>query len=98
MSLNNAYFSEPAFPILASALLSEPLPGGLEEHIGKEVYNASSRRHNHPSGEWSLKGDIERGIRSNEDSIFRCGTVIGFSRIREGGGDEDQGRVGEVSQ
>jgi hypothetical protein len=98
MSLANAYFSEAAFPILASSLLSEPLLGEAKEHPGKEVHNASSRRDDHPARQWSLKSDIERGIGSSEDSIFRSGTITGFSRLREGSGDEDQGRVGEVSR
>ncbi|KAJ9191509.1 hypothetical protein DTO021D3_1990 [Paecilomyces variotii] len=96
MSLTNAYLAEPAFPILASSLISEPFPGEAKRASGKVVNNASPRGDSHPSREWSLKHDIKNGIGSDKDSVFRCGTITGFSRLREGNADEDKGRVGEL--
>ncbi|KAJ5105828.1 hypothetical protein NUU61_003175 [Penicillium alfredii] len=70
-SVPNVYSAEPALPVLAHSLLTEK--------------NGAAAETSQPSDEptnWSLKADWERGIRSSNDSIFRCGAVVGFSRLR----------------
>lgn len=85
------YASEPAFPLLAHSLLSRP--GSAEEDQDQtESDPALPQDGLTPSASWSLKYDIDRGIVSsgNTSSVFRCGTVIGFSRLRKKGTDDHQ--------
>ncbi|CAI7678711.1 unnamed protein product [Penicillium pancosmium] len=70
---SNAYSAEPAFPILADSLLPQPhsptSPSGVL----------------HPSADnndWGLKRHWDEGIQSSQSTIFKCGTIIGFSRLR----------------
>lgn len=98
MSLTSAYFAEPAFPTLASSLLGDSFPETTKRTSRETLHDAPSRRGDQSSQEWSLKHDIEISLRSDKDSIFRCGTITGFSRLREGNADEDKARVGEVSR
>lgn len=69
----NIYSAEPAFPVLADSLLQR----------SESTENAAP-----PSNEttakndWNLKNDWKQGIRSSKEAIFRCGVVVGFSRLR----------------
>ncbi|KAJ5130530.1 uncharacterized protein N7515_006569 [Penicillium bovifimosum] len=62
----------PAFPILADSLLPPPIP----------MEKAASSPGQASKSDWSLKNDWVRGIQSSKESIFRCGVVLGFSRLR----------------
>ncbi|KAJ9487771.1 hypothetical protein VN97_g5530 [Penicillium thymicola] len=69
----NIYSAEPAFPVLADSLLQR----------SESTENAAP-----PSNEttakndWNLKNDWKQGIQSSKEAVFRCGIVLGFSRLR----------------
>ncbi|KAJ5551076.1 hypothetical protein N7461_005774 [Penicillium sp. DV-2018c] len=63
----------PAFPILADSLLPPPIP---PENAASSSSKTASKDN------WSLENDWVQGIQSSKKSIFRCGVVIGFSRLR----------------
>ncbi|KAF4760408.1 hypothetical protein HAV15_005626 [Penicillium sp. str.  len=69
----NIYSAEPAFPVLADSLLRR----------SESTENAAP-----PSDEtaakndWNLKNDWKQGIQSSKEAVFRCGVVLGFSRLR----------------
>ncbi|KAJ5507781.1 hypothetical protein N7527_009924 [Penicillium freii] len=69
----NVYSAEPAFPVLADSLLRQ----------SESTQNAAP-----PSNEttakndWNLKNDWKQGIKSSKEAVFRCGVVLGFSRLR----------------
>ncbi|KAJ5988860.1 hypothetical protein N7481_004070 [Penicillium waksmanii] len=70
---SNAYSAEPAFPILAHSLLSQPrspTPPSAPLHVSAD------------SNDWGLKRHWDEGIQSSQSTIFKCGTIIGFSRLR----------------
>lgn len=73
-----AYFSNPAFPILAHSLLTEPECGN-ENGPDRSVAPGESR--SQPSA-WSLQDDINSAFQSPPSGIFRNGTVIGISTLR----------------
>ena len=78
------YAFEPAPPILAHSLLSQPAEDITDTH--------------YPSA-WNLEAAIEEGLQCPPSgSLFRCGVIIGFSRLRQNGRDEDQDHesVGQV--
>ena len=82
----SSYASEPAPPILAHSLLSQPVEDSINTH--------------HPNT-WNLEAAIEEGLQCpSSGSLFRCGAVIGFSKLRKNGRDEDQDHesVGQVKQ
>ena len=93
MPAMSVYASEPAFPILAHSLLSQPLSD--PENPGRQNESLPSEKEPIPSDNWNLKYDIDNGIRSS--SIFRCGKVIGFSRLKRQGNDDDPHCVTQVS-
>ncbi|EAW09775.1 uncharacterized protein ACLA_039910 [Aspergillus clavatus NRRL 1] len=66
MSSSNFYAAEPAPPVLAHTLLPEPIP-------------PCRRSEAQDTGDWNLRKDIESAF--DDSSIFRYGTVIGFSRL-----------------
>lgn len=79
------YASEPAPPTLAHSLLSQPV---------EDITNT------HCPNTWNLETAIEEGLqRPPSGSLFRCGVIIGFSRLRQNGRDEDQDHesVGQVN-
>lgn len=80
----SSYASEPAPPILAHSLLSQPIEGITGTH--------------YPST-WNLETAIEEGLQCPSGSLFRCGVIIGFSRLRQNGRDETQDHesVGQVN-
>lgn len=80
-STHDIYSAEPAFPILAHSLLNEPDNGTV---IPNEPVSGNSSRN-----DWNLKEHWNKGISNSQSSIFRCGTVIGFSRLRARTKDND---------
>lgn len=74
----NVYSAEPAYPILASSLLTQSESGTTNTARFEKDPNA-----------WSLKEDWELGIQTST-GIFRCGAVIGFSRLRNRSKNNDE--------
>ncbi|KAL2817000.1 hypothetical protein BDW59DRAFT_175625 [Aspergillus cavernicola] len=91
-----AYNFEPAEPILAHSLLQPPGPLTPGPNSDSTSSHKSLLEPN-PSDAWNLKLDIEQGLHSSPDHVFRPGTVIGFSRLRgrapEGNEDEFVGEL-----
>lgn len=90
VSAPSVYAAEPAYPILAHSLLTK-----RESRItdtGNSVHNAGQ------NDDWNLKDDWVTGIRINNPGIFRCGAVVGFSRLRSRSKDTDEyiGQVGHA--
>lgn len=82
----SVYASEPAPPILAHTLLSQP----------PQPTNPSGTSQADPEG---LKKAIEQGIQNSPDAFLRSGIVIAFSGIRYDDDRErglDQDVVGKV--
>ncbi|OJJ39335.1 hypothetical protein ASPWEDRAFT_105880 [Aspergillus wentii DTO 134E9] len=95
-SIANFSASEPAVPILAHSLLSQPASNSGNEHFDAESDSALPNDTNRV--DWNLKDDIERGTQCSSNTIFRTGTVIGFSRLRKNAqGDDGVGYIGQVS-
>lgn len=87
-SAPSVYTAEPAYPILAHSLLTKP-----------EAKITATRNPVHDAGQnddWNLKDDWVTGIQASNSAIFRCGAVIGFSRLRSRSKDTDEyiGQVG----
>ncbi|KAJ5290125.1 carboxypeptidase Y [Penicillium atrosanguineum] len=76
----NVYSTEPAYPVLASSLLAQSELGTA--HTTHSVHETETT-------DWNLKEDWDIGIQ-NSPSIFRCGAVIGFSRLRTRSKDNDE--------
>ncbi|KAF9893014.1 hypothetical protein FE257_012425 [Aspergillus nanangensis] len=74
---HNPYGIEPAEPTLAHNLLPCPKKKTSEESEG--VPNSSPPQ---PSSAWNLQDDIDNGFHAHSNGVFRYGTVIGFSRLR----------------
>lgn len=76
------YSAEPAHPVLAHSLLARQ----------------ERRRPDHDTTNthaWNLQNDWDAGIQAFGNSVFHCGSVIGFSRLRTK--DNDSGEyVGQV--
>lgn len=89
------YASEPAFPVLAHSLLSHPGPV-QNTHIESE--STLPQNKTIPSASWDLKDNIDRGISPSGNGVFRCGTVIGFSRLRKKSSEDDHHRITQVSR
>jgi hypothetical protein len=83
---SNVYSAEPAHPVLAQSLLSEPGPTATNEQPTRGS----------TTNDWNLIDDWTAGIQSSSDGIFRCGTIIGFSRLRTRSSDNDE-YIGQVS-
>ncbi|KAL4785643.1 hypothetical protein BJX76DRAFT_346837 [Aspergillus varians] len=92
-NMATTYKAEPAEPILAHSLLQQ------SSEARSEADSASNRTRPdlHPSDKWDLRLDIEKGLHSFPEDVFRPGTVIGFSRLRDGflDGSDDE-FVGEL--
>ncbi|KAI9367973.1 hypothetical protein BJX61DRAFT_537631 [Aspergillus egyptiacus] len=86
--------AEPAGPILAHSLLQS---SASVTPAGVDVKLQGPRPEPRPSDSWNLEFDIERGLNSSSENVFRSGTVIGFSRLRgetpEGNDDEICGKL-----
>lgn len=83
---SNVYTDEPAYPVLAHTLLTPESKNQLQGHTQLDTSNQN---------DWNLKEDWDAGIRSSGTGIFRCGTVIGFSRLRNRSKENDE-YVGQV--
>jgi hypothetical protein len=70
-SAPNIYSAEPAFPVLADSLLRQT----------ESTENAAPHS-NDTKNDWNLKNDWKQGIQSSDEAVFRCGVVLGFSRLR----------------
>jgi hypothetical protein len=87
-SAPSVYTAEPAYPILAHSLLTRP-----ESKITDTPNPVHEAEQN---DDWNLKEDWVTGIQTNNSGVFRCGAVIGFSRLRSRSKDTDEyiGQVG----
>ncbi|OJJ51680.1 hypothetical protein ASPZODRAFT_448052 [Penicilliopsis zonata CBS 506.65] len=85
MSSTDVYSAEPALPRLATSFLSRP-----------ETEDSSLKSRDDPSQRWNLRRDMEAGIQRGANGVFKCGTVIGFSKLRGKIRDDDFECVGEV--
>ena len=86
-SAPSVYAAEPAYPVLAHSLLTKP-----ETQVA-EAGDPLSEVDN--SQDWNLKNDWDTGIQADNSGIFRCGAVIGFSRLRSRSKDTDE-YIGQV--
>lgn len=77
----NVYSAEPAHPVLASSLLTQPKP--RTNDTTRSVHETTE------IDDWNLKDDWDAGIQSSAGT-FRCGTVIGFSRLRNRSKENDE--------
>lgn len=88
-SLPSVYAAEPAYPVLAHSLLTKP-----ESRTTDTGDSMDEAVQNH---DWNLKDDWETGIQANNSGVFRCGAVIGFSRLRSRSKDTDE-YIGQVRE
>ncbi|KAJ6138491.1 hypothetical protein N7471_004977 [Penicillium samsonianum] len=72
-SAQNVYSAEPAFPVLADSLLRQ---SELTENAAAPSNERTAKN------DWNLKTDWKKGIQSSKEAVFRCGVVLGFSRLR----------------
>ncbi|KAJ6018913.1 hypothetical protein N7522_000980 [Penicillium canescens] len=86
-SATSIYSAEPALPVLADSLLRQSELSTKEPAPQSNIPAANSN--------WNLKDDWEKGIQTDSKGVFRCGTVLGFSRLR-GRSDETHEYIGEV--
>ncbi|PYI10426.1 hypothetical protein BO78DRAFT_426690 [Aspergillus sclerotiicarbonarius CBS 121057] len=68
--------AEPVMPILAHTLLSHG-------HSAAEIPESEPSQPHTATRNWNLSDDVGKGLRSSPDGVFRSGTVIGFSRLRD---------------
>ncbi|KAJ6187778.1 hypothetical protein N7519_002686 [Penicillium mononematosum] len=59
----------------------------LDEAIGnggwsESTENAAPSNETPAKNDWNLKNDWKQGIQSSNEAVFRCGVVLGFSRLR----------------
>ncbi|KAJ5960466.1 uncharacterized protein N7479_007616 [Penicillium vulpinum] len=69
----NVYSAEPALPVLADSLLR---PSGPTENTAPRSNQTTAKN------DWNLKNDWKQGIQSSQEAVFRCGVILGFSRLR----------------
>lgn len=69
----NVYSANPAFPVLADSLLPKSKSRTEESTLSHATTQKS---------DWSLSKDWKKGIQQSQEAIFRCGVVLGFSRLR----------------
>ena len=83
----DVYSAEPAFPVLADSLLRQP----------ESTENAAlPSNETTEKNDWNLKSDWKQGIQPpKEGGVFRCGVVLGFSRLRMRSNDSNE-YIGEV--
>ncbi|OOQ87889.1 hypothetical protein PEBR_15061 [Penicillium brasilianum] len=89
-SAPSIYTAEPAYPILAHSLLTTLTKP--ESKITDEQNPINEAEQNH---DWNLKDDWVTGIQASNSAIFRCGAVIGFSRLRSRSKDTDE-YIGQI--
>lgn len=83
----NVYTDEPAYAVLAHSLLAPESRTQVQEQPHSNTSNQN---------DWNLKDDWDAGIRTSSTAIFRCGIVIGFSRLRNRNMEND-GQVSELA-
>lgn len=83
---SNIHSAEPAYPVLAHSLLQQP---------PNRVITPEQRIQGSTISEWDLHDDLTTGIKACSSGIFRCGSVVGFSRLRMRSSDNDE-YIGEV--
>jgi hypothetical protein len=88
-STPNVYSAEPALPVLADSLLRQSSSSTNDPTPQSNTLAANS--------DWNLKDDWKKGIQRDNKSVFRCGAVLGFSRLR-GRSDETHEYIGEVRE
>ncbi|CAG8887948.1 unnamed protein product [Penicillium egyptiacum] len=81
-SAPNAYSAEPAFPVLADSLLRQPESKENAAAPSNETNAAAPSNGTTAKKDWNLKNDWKQGIQSSKEAVFRCGVVLGFSRLR----------------
>jgi hypothetical protein len=86
-SAMSVYSAEPAFPVLADSLLRQSESSTKEPAPQSNIPVANN--------DWNLKDDLKKGIQTDSKGVFRCGTVLGFSRLR-GRSDETHEYIGEA--
>ncbi|KAJ5293842.1 hypothetical protein N7508_008663 [Penicillium antarcticum] len=86
-SNTSVYAAEPALPVLADSLLHQSESSTKEPAPQANIPAANN--------DWNLRDDWKRGIQKDNKSVFRCGTVLGFSRLR-GRSDETHEYIGEI--
>ncbi|KAI3177014.1 hypothetical protein DTO027I6_1915 [Penicillium roqueforti] len=82
----DVYSAEPAFPVLADSLLRPPESTESEAPPSNETTAKS---------DWNLKNDWKQGIQSSKEGVFRCGVVLGFSRLRMRSSESNE-YIGEI--
>ncbi|PKX92223.1 uncharacterized protein P174DRAFT_506173 [Aspergillus novofumigatus IBT 16806] len=86
-SSGNAYAAEPAYPILAHTLLSSHTTTARIPEQPDEPEQSSI---------WKLRKDIEEAF-EGPSSVFRCGRVIGFSKLKQRAQeDDDHDLIGQL--
>ncbi|KAJ5749122.1 uncharacterized protein N7511_010818 [Penicillium nucicola] len=83
----SVYSAEPALPVLADSLLCQS-ESSIQNPAPQSNIPAADN-------EWNLKYDWKKGVHIDSKSVFRCGTVLGFSRLR-GRSEETHEYIGEV--
>ncbi|PYI33005.1 hypothetical protein BP00DRAFT_434857 [Aspergillus indologenus CBS 114.80] len=78
-STSNLHAAEPALPTLAHKLL---LSDEASSSSRQSVDDIDSSHPPHPTESWNLYADINAGLQASPASVFRAGSVIGFSRLR----------------
>ncbi|GIK01629.1 hypothetical protein Aspvir_005667 [Aspergillus viridinutans] len=87
-SSGNAYAAEPAFPILAHTLLSS--------HTTASTIPEQQPDEPDQSSIWNLRKDIDEAF-EDPSSVFRCGRVIGFSKLKKRAQeDDDHDLIGQL--
>jgi hypothetical protein len=84
----NVYSADPAFPVLADSLLRQSESRTEEPALS---YNKTPNSNTN----WSLEEDWIKGIQPIKEAIFRCGVVLGFSRLRMRSRESDE-YIGQV--
>ncbi|KAJ5174502.1 uncharacterized protein N7482_000379 [Penicillium canariense] len=86
-SAPSIYAADPAYPILAHTLLATPESKAVdtEKPVPEAAHNL----------DWNLKEDWDAGIQGTKAGIFRCGTTIGFSRLRARSKDNED-YIGQI--
>lgn len=72
-SAPNIYSAEPALPVLADSLLRR---SESTENAAPPTNQTTAKN------DWNLKDYWKQGIQSSKEAVFRCGVVLGFSRMR----------------
>ncbi|PKY08318.1 hypothetical protein P168DRAFT_262654 [Aspergillus campestris IBT 28561] len=92
-STTNAYASEPAVPLLAHSLLQHDVAtAGDQQNTESTPTNPSLSNR-----DWNLEHDIKNGVEYPSMGVFRLGTVIGFSFMKNDSKEgDDLDHVGQI--